>query len=181
MWQKYDCKVAGLMWQVWHTAKILKSCSKDCSAFLWSGSTFSFVWRWWSTAVRRGWSVSIFTTIFTWSRAGSVSSSITWSVIVPVTITAGRSTIATFDSHVDTWCWTMSSFRYWIINSNLMTVNIKTRSIFLGINSIFNIFKCNKTKSSWFISLLIVDQIAFLQTTISFKNSSKLFFSGAST
>ena len=28
MWQKYDCKVAGLMWQVWHTAKILKSCSR---------------------------------------------------------------------------------------------------------------------------------------------------------
>ena len=30
----------------------------------------------------------------------------------------------------------------------LMTVNIKTSSIFLGINSIFNIFECNKTKSS---------------------------------
>ena len=26
MWQRYDCKLAE-MWQVWHTAKILKSCS----------------------------------------------------------------------------------------------------------------------------------------------------------
>jgi len=159
IWLQTSRNVAGLAHS--KNIEILLNC-KDCSACLWSGSTFSFVWRWWSTAVRRWWSVAIFTTIVTWSWSWSVSASITWSVIVPVTITAGWSTIATFDSHVDTWCWTVSSFRYWIIDSNLMTVNIKTSSIFLGINSVFNIFECNKTKSSWFISLLIIDQWTFL-------------------
>lgn len=163
MWQKYDCELAE-MWQVRHTAKMLKSCSivRIMSACSWSRSTFSFVWRWWSTAVRRRWSVAIFATTSAWSGSWSVSASVTWSVIVPVTITARRSTITTFDSHVDTWCWTVSSFRYWIINSNLMTMNIKTSSIFLGINSVFNILKSNKTESSWFISLLVINQCTFL-------------------
>jgi len=155
----------------------------DCSAFLWTGSTFSFVlvWRWWSTAVRWWWTVSIFTTIVTWSWSRSVSSSISWSITVPVTITAGRSTIATFDSHIDTRCWAVSSFRYWIINSNLMTMDIESSSIFLGINSIFNIFESNKTEPSWFISFLVINQCTFLETAISFKNSSKLFLCGTST
>jgi len=140
-------------------------------------SSFAFVWWWWSSSVWRRRSVTVITT--SGSRSRSVSTAIAWSVAITWSATTFAA-ITTFASNVNPWCWAMCSFCDRIINSNLMSVYIKPSGVLLSIDCIFNIFICDKSKSSGFISLLIVNQGTALKFSISLKNSSKFVFSSSS-
>lgn len=63
-----------------------------------------------------------------------------------------------------------------IINSDLVTVHIHARSIFLRVGRIINVIKSNKSETARFFSFLIVHQLAALNLSVTFENPAEFIF-----